>query len=104
MVRARMARVALVAVLGLACGCSTPSGGSGCSSCSLTSRLTSLFRRNNAPTEVVGTPVDGPVIVDPGTFPGDGSGYPVPQSYPPPLIPAPRPAPGTEAQRMPYQP
>jgi hypothetical protein len=101
MVRARMARVALVAALGLACGCSTPST---CSSCSLTSRLTGLFRRGGTSQEVVGVPVEGPVIADPGTISGEGPSWvPMPQTYAPPLAPPPRPL-TNEAQRMPYQP
>ena len=120
MVRTRMARVAVAAALGLACGCSSMS--SSCSSCSpsLTSRLTGLFRRDSAPVEVVGSPFEGPPITDPGccgpyngpgfppvpqSGPYDGPGYlPVPQTGPPPLIPAPRPFAPNEAQRMPYQP
>jgi hypothetical protein len=115
MVRARIAGVALAAALGLACGCSTPSGCSSCPGTSLTSRLTGLFRRNNTPVEVVGSPIDGPVIADPGSAhcegPGFGSGPalpdgpsfpPVPQSFAPPLAPPPREL--NEAQRMPYQP
>ncbi len=105
MVRARMAGVALAAALGLACGCSTPSSCSSCSGGSFTSRLTGLFRRNRAPVEEVGSPVEGPVITDPGPGPYEGPGFvaPVPQTFAPPLAPPP---PGTlnEAQRMPYQP
>ncbi len=115
MVRARMAGVALAAALGLACGCSTPSGCSSCGGSSFTSRLTGLFRHNSAPVEVVGSPVDGPVIADPGLGSCDGpdcaGGPPTfvppppqsfgPQSFAPPLAPVP---PVTEAQRMPYQP
>jgi hypothetical protein len=97
-----MARVAVAAALGLACGCSSMS--SSCSGCpSWTSRLTGLFHRNSAPAEVVGAPIDGPPIGDPGPY--DAPGWlPVPQSGPPPLIPAPRPYFPNEAQRMPYQP
>jgi hypothetical protein len=110
MVRARLAGVALAAALGLACGCSTPSGCSSCSGSSFTSRLAGLFRHGgSAPVEVVGSPVDGPIIPEPGCC--DGPGFaapppspafpPVPQSFAPPLAPPPR---ELEAQRMPYQP
>ncbi len=106
MVRARMAGVALAAALGLACGCSTPSGCSGCSGSSLTSRLTGLFRRDAVSSEVVGSPVEGPVISEPC----DGGGCaappaftgPLPQTFAPPLAPPPRLQNG--AQPMPYQP
>jgi hypothetical protein len=121
MVRARIAGVALAAALGLACGCSTPSGCSSCSGTSFTSRLTGLFRRDRTPTEVVGSPIEGPVIGEPGPGCCDGSGglppqsfapppsfapapqpfAPPPQSFAPPLAPPPR---ELEAQRMPYQP
>ena len=111
MVRARMARVALAAALGLAAGCSSMS--SSCSSCSpsWTSRLTGMFRHNSVPAEVVGAPIDGPPLGEPGPYDGPGC-MPVPQSSPPPLVPAPHsgliPAPPpvfhNEAQRMPYQP
>jgi hypothetical protein len=115
MVRARLAGVALATALGLACGCTAPSGCSECGSPSLTSRLTGLFRRHGTPTEVVGSPIEGPVIADPGGCDGPGcgaalpptfsppppavlppDGFPPPQSFPPPLT--------NEAQRMPYQP
>src|SRR5438128_10979505 len=97
MVRARIAGVALAAALGLACGCSTPSGCSSCPGTSLTSRLTGLFRHNSTPVEVVGSPIDGPVIADPGPGPYEGPGCapvspsfpPVPQSFAPPLAPPP---------------
>jgi hypothetical protein len=105
MVRARMAGVALAAALGLACGCSTPSSCSSCSSSSFTSRLTGLFRRNSPPTDVVGSPIEGPVISDPGPGPApcESSGFPpMPQTFSPPLAPPPLPL--NEAQRMPYQP
>jgi len=130
MVRARLAGVALAAALGLACGCSTPSGCSTCSgSSSFTSRLAGLFRRGGTPVEVVGSPVDGPSIPEPGCC--DGQGFaspptafpavppafppapqsfapaapafpPAPQSFAPPLAPPPHEL--NEAQRMPYQP
>src|SRR5947208_15822252 len=118
MVRARLARVALVAALGVACGCSTPSSCSSCSRESFTSRLTGLFRRDRGtPVEVVGEPGEGPVIPDPGTGPGpyEGPGCmtppqtfapppqpfapppqpfaPLPQSRAPPLYPPPQPSP-----------
>jgi hypothetical protein len=96
-----MARVAVAAALGLASGCSSLSSCSDCSS--WTSRLTSLFHRNAVPAEVVGAPIDGPVLGDPGPYDGPGC-LPVPQSAPPPLIPPPRPGYPSEAQRMPYQP
>src|SRR3954451_2096424 len=108
MVRARIAGVALAAALGLVCGCSTPSSCSSCSGSSLTSRLTGLFRRNGAPTEVVGAPIDGPVIGDPGSGSCEAPGYPgtgfppMPQTFAPPLAPPPLSL--NEAQRMPYQP
>jgi hypothetical protein len=117
MVRARIAGVALAAALGLVSGCSTPSGCSSCPGTSFTSRLTGLFRHNSTPVEVVGSPIDGPVIADPGPGCCDGSGGglppqsfppmpqsfgPVPQSFAPPLAPPPRQF--NEAQRMPYQP
>src|SRR5947208_3048023 len=99
MVRARLAGVALAAALGLACGCSTPSG---CSSCSLSSRLTGLFRRDRASTEVIGGAAEGPVIGDPG----EGAGCapptfvaPLPQTFAPPLAPPPL---QNGAQPMPY--
>jgi hypothetical protein len=115
-----MARAALVAALGLACGCSTPSSCSSCPGQSFTSRLTGLFRHSGS-AEVVGAPIDGPVIADPGsfsggypgtypggfpgTFHGEGPGCsPLPQSYAPPLAPPPRPLSSDEARRMPYQP
>lgn len=114
MVRARLAGVALAAALGLACGCSTPSGCSSCSGTSFTSRLTGLFRRDR-PVEVVGSPIEGPVIADPGPGCCEGSGgippqpfpppqgfAPAPQSFAPPLAPTPHEL--NEAQRMPYQP
>jgi hypothetical protein len=114
-----MARVALVAALGLAAGCSSMNNS--CSSCepSFTSRLTGLFRHRSTPTEVVGAPFDGPLIGEPSPFEGPGcqpmpfppsgpqpfppSALPLPQSSPPPLIPAPTPTYPIEAQRMPYQ-
>ncbi len=110
MVRARMARVALVAALGLAGGCSSVNS-CGCEP-SWTSRLTGLFRHNSAPAEVVGAPFDGPPIGEPPPFAEPGCQpsmpmpmpMPLPQSGPPPLIPAPQPAYPTQAQRMPYQP
>jgi hypothetical protein len=102
-----MARVAVAAALGLACGCSSMS--SSCSDCSpsWTSRLTGLFHRNRAPVEVVGSPFEGPPIADPGPgpYPYNGPGCePLPQTGPPPLFPPPRPFGTNEAQRMPYQP
>jgi hypothetical protein len=105
MVRARMARLALAAALGVACGCSSVSSCSSCPGESFTSRLTSLFRRDRGvPVEVVGEPAVGPVIADPGIGPGpgpyEGPGCaPLPQSVAPPLFPPPN-----EAHRMPYQP
>ncbi len=102
MVRARLARVALVAALGLASGCSSMSPCSG--NCSLMSRLTGFFRHDRSSTEVVGTPIEGPVIADPGSFEAPPTFGLPPQSAPPPLFPAPRPTITNEAQRMPYQP
>jgi hypothetical protein len=113
MVRARLAGVALAAALGLACGCSTPSGCSSCPGSSFTSRLAGLFRHgSSAPVEVVGSPIDGPMIPEPGLCDGPGCASPppafppafppVPQSFAPPLAPPPHEL--NEAQRMPYQP
>jgi hypothetical protein len=113
MVRARVFRVALAAALGLACGCSTPSG---CpNNNTFGSRLTSLFRRDRAREhEIDCCPADGPVIADPGAC-CDGPGCaapapppspfpPMPQTFAPPLAQAVRPIPANEAQRVPYQP
>jgi hypothetical protein len=69
----------------------------------MSSRLTSLFRRDPMPREVVGAPIEGPVIADPGACAGGGCA-PLPQSAAPPLVPPPHPVPWNEAQRMPYQP
>jgi len=105
MVRARLARVALLAALGVASGCSTPSSCTSCSDSSITTRLTSLFRRNRATTtEVIGPTVEGPVLVDPGVLPENPGFAPMPQSIAPPLIPPPQPLQNGEARRMPYQP
>jgi hypothetical protein len=111
-----MAGVALAAALGLACGCSTPSGCTDCPGSSFTSRLAGLFRHGSTPVEVVGSPGDGPFLPEPGpgAFEGPGcaapapfppvpqSFAPVPQSFAPPLAPSSRML--NEAQRMPYQP
>ena len=105
MVRARLAGIALLAAVGLACGCSTPSSCGGCSNDSFSARLTSLFHRNRTPPEVVGVgpEIEGPPIVDPGFMPPPDAGFaPIPQTIAPPLVPPP--VPGTEARRMPYQP
>jgi hypothetical protein len=105
MVRARLTRAALATLLGLACGCSSsPSLCSSCPGSSFSSRLTSLFRHGGCSGEVVGAPMEGPVIADPGPPPGEAPGFaPLPQSFAPPLAPPPRPL-TNEAQRMPYQP
>ncbi|HKI31084.1 MAG TPA: hypothetical protein VKA46_04410 [Gemmataceae bacterium] len=119
MVRAHVARVALAAALGLACGCSTSSSCCGCPGSSFTSRLTSWFRHDRVVGEVVESPGDGPVVVDPGEVPGFGTvpppetftppppqtfTPPPPQPFTPPLVPTPRPLPPGTAQPMPYQP
>jgi hypothetical protein len=121
MVRAHLARVALLAALGLAAGCSTPSSCSSCSGSSFTSRLTGLFRHDRGRGEVVSPGFEGPVIGDPGVMPespgcapgfapGFSPGFSpmpqmmTPQTIAPPLVPTPPPASGLEARRMPYQP
>ena len=105
MVRARLAGIALLAAVGLACGCSTPSSCGGCSNDSFSARLTSLFHRNRTPPEVVGVgpEIEGPPIVDPGFYASPGRRVCADPADDRAAVGAAA-GTGTEARRMPYQP